>query len=61
MPARKRVSFAASAVADLGEILAYYTERQVPEVGARLIREIIEQVEAPEKHPDMASVNQHVR
>jgi len=48
-----RISFAASAVADLEELLAYYEEQLVPAVGARLLREISERIEALKSHPDM--------
>jgi len=39
------VSFAESAVADLQEIRAWYANLEVPEVGERLLREILDHVE----------------
>ena len=36
MPRRVSISFAASAVFDLEDILAYYAEQSAPEVGKRL-------------------------
>ena len=51
-----RVTFAASAVADLEEILKYYTERQVPDVGKRVVGEIIERVEGLRSHPDKGRI-----
>jgi plasmid stabilization system protein ParE len=56
MPERVRVSFAAAAVADLEEILSYYADRQVPEVGSQLVVEILEKTEALGRHPDMGRV-----
>jgi len=41
MAARRRVSFAPSALANLEEIRSWYTDEQVPEVGERLVREIV--------------------
>ncbi len=45
MPAKKSVEFAESALVDLEEILAWYAEQGVPEVGIRLVGEIVGQVE----------------
>ena len=41
MAARRRVSFAPSALTDLEEIRSWYAGQQVPEVGERLVREIV--------------------
>lgn len=56
MPARKRIGFAASAAADLEEILAHYSGQQVPDVGMRLVGEIIELIEDLAQHPDRGRV-----
>lgn len=48
-----RVSFAASAVVDLEDLLTYYKEQLVPAVGARLLGEIFERIETLRSHPDM--------
>jgi plasmid stabilization system protein ParE len=45
MPARARLSFAVSAVADLEAIRAWYAGQQAREVGERLLREIVAHVE----------------
>ena len=45
MPARRRVSFALAAVTDLERIRDWYAGQQVPEVGDRFVREIVEHVE----------------
>jgi len=51
-----RVSFAASAVTDLEELVTYYEEQLVPAVGARLLGEIVERIETLKSHPDMGRV-----
>jgi plasmid stabilization system protein ParE len=44
MARRKAVEFAESAVRDMEGILDWYREQQVPEVGKRLVREILTDV-----------------
>ena len=44
MAARRRVSFAPSALTDLEEIRSWHADQQVPEVGERLVREIVDAV-----------------
>ena len=44
MPAKRRVSFAPSAVINLEEIRSWYADQQVSEVGERLVREIVDAV-----------------
>ncbi len=56
MPAWKQIGFAASAVADLEEIPTYYSEQQVPDVGVRLVEEIIGLVEDLSQHPDRGRI-----
>lgn len=56
MPAGIRVTFAASAVGDLEEILAYYTEQRVPDVGARIVGEIMSDIEGLQRHPDKGRI-----
>ncbi len=50
------VTFAESALADLEAILAWYAEQDVPEIGRRLVGEIIDHVQALRNHPDMGRV-----
>jgi toxin ParE1/3/4 len=50
--ARSAITFAASAVADLEEIRAWYEELAVPEVGERLLREVIAAVERLAEYPE---------
>jgi toxin ParE1/3/4 len=56
MPRRHRVSFAASAVADLEEMRAWYADQQVADVGERLLREVITQVERLADFPESGRV-----
>ena len=44
MAAKRRVSFAPSAVTNLKQIRSLNADRQVPEVGERLMREIVDVV-----------------
>lgn len=50
------VRFAESAVADLEEIKRWYAEQDEPGVGARLISEIFQRVEALHEHPHSGRV-----
>lgn len=50
------ISFAASALRDVEEVQAWNVEQGVPEVGARLVDEIFQRVEALADHPDMGRV-----
>ena len=54
--ARVGVTFAESAVRDLEAILAWYERERVPEVGLRLVVDIVESAEALASHPDMGRV-----
>ena len=56
MPARARISFAASAVADLEAIRSWYGGQQAPEVGERLLREIVAHVERLADFPESGRV-----
>ena len=44
MAAKRRVTFAPSAVTDLQEIHSWYADQQVPQVGERLVQEIVDAV-----------------
>jgi len=50
------ISFAASAVEDLEEILAYYKEQAVPHVGQRLVSGIVADIELWASQPEMGRV-----
>ena len=50
------IRLAASALADLEEIRAWYAEREAPEAGDRMVREVVEGIEALADHPDLGRV-----
>ena len=52
----RRISFAASAVEDLETIRSWYAEQQVPDVGERLLGEVISQVERLAEFPESGRV-----
>jgi len=56
VPARARIGFAPSAVADLEAIRAWYASQQAPEVGERLLREIVAHVEQLADFPESGRV-----
>lgn len=56
MAARRRISFAVSALADPEEIRAFYSGQQVPEVGERLLAEILAKVERLADYPESGRV-----
>lgn len=56
MSARYAISFADSAVADLEDIRAWYAELEVPEVGERLLREVVSQVERLTEFPESGRI-----
>ena len=56
MGAARRISFAPSAVIDLEEIRSWYADQQAPEVGERLVREIVETVLRPADFPESGRV-----
>ena len=53
---RATVSFSESALGDLTAIRKWYSEQGVPEVGERLVSEIVTQVEMLADHPDLGRV-----
>ncbi|MGF1615148.1 MAG: type II toxin-antitoxin system RelE/ParE family toxin [Gammaproteobacteria bacterium] len=50
------IRFAESALADLESMRAWYVERGVPDVGERLLGEIVASIEALADHPDMGRI-----
>ena len=53
---RMVISFAESALRDLEEVQAWYREQGAPDVGARLVEEVFQRVQALADHPDMGRV-----
>jgi plasmid stabilization system protein ParE len=56
MARRKAIEFAESAVGDLEDILVWYADQQVPEVGKRLVREVVAQVERLSDFPESGRI-----
>ena len=54
--AKVAIGFAESALTDLESIRAWYAEQGVPDVGERLIGEIVASIEALADHPDMGRI-----
>ncbi len=50
---RTEITFAESALRDLEEVRIWYMEQGVPEVGARLVDEVLQRIQALAEHPDM--------
>lgn len=50
------ITFAESALRDLEEIREWYYESDVPDVGAGLVEEVFQRVEALAEYPDMGRV-----
>jgi plasmid stabilization system protein ParE len=56
MPQKRAITFAASAFSDLEAIRAWYKDQQVPDVGDRLLKEIISQIERLADFPESGRV-----
>ena len=56
MPRKLKITFAASAVKDLEGILQWYKDQHVPDVGERLLREVIDHVERLPDFPQSGRV-----
>ena len=56
MARKRRISSAVSAVEDLEAMRAWYAEQHVPEVGERLLREVVSQVERLAAYPESGCV-----
>jgi toxin ParE1/3/4 len=56
MPAKRKITFAASAVEDLEALRAWYAGLEAPEIGERLLREVVAQVERLATFPESGRV-----
>lgn len=56
MPRKRKLSFADSAVKDLVDIRQWYEAQQVPDIGERLLREIVDQVERLADFPESGRI-----
>jgi len=54
--AKVAIRIAESALTDLESIRTWYAEKDVPEVGERLIGEIVASIEALADHPEMGRI-----
>ncbi len=51
MSDQTRITFAASAIKDLEDLQAYYSAEGVPDVGKKLVAEIVSRIERLAAHP----------
>lgn len=56
MPGKIKISFAASALGDLKDVLEYYRNQQAPSIGEKLVGDVIKDIELLVEHPDMGSI-----
>ena len=56
MAKRSSLSFAESAIADLEEVIAWFTEQRIPETGRKLVEKVIVQTERLSLYPDSGRV-----
>lgn len=56
MPRKRSITFAASAYYDLEAMRSWYKDQQVPDVGNRLLNEIIAQVERLVNFPESGRI-----
>jgi plasmid stabilization system protein ParE len=53
---RVAIRFAESAIADLEALKRWYAEQDAPDVGDRLVQEIVTRIEALRDHPEMGRI-----
>ncbi len=51
-----KISFAASALHDLEEVIEYYKEQKAPHIGEKLITKVISKVELLADHPEIGRI-----
>jgi plasmid stabilization system protein ParE len=56
MPRKLAITFAVSSVRDLEDIRAWYAYQQVPDVGERLLREVLSQIERVADFPESGRI-----
>jgi len=56
MAKRSSLSFAESSIADLEEVIAWFTEQGIPEAGRKLVEKVIVQTERLTLYPDSGRV-----
>jgi len=56
MAKRSSLSFAESAISDLEEVIAWFTEQGIPETGRKLVEKVLVQTERLTLYPDSGRV-----
>jgi plasmid stabilization system protein ParE len=56
MTVKLPIRFAESAVEDFEQIITYYTEQEVPDIGYRFVSEIIQKIENLAGFPEMGRI-----
>jgi toxin ParE1/3/4 len=56
VPPKTVIAFTESAVRDLEELHTWYREQGVPDVGQRLVSEILQQIECLRGNPDLGRI-----
>ena len=56
MPRKYIITFAISAAKDLEEIRSWYTDQEIPEVGERLLNELVSRVEMLAEFPNSGRI-----
>lgn len=61
-----KVSVSTSAFEDLENVISYYNEQGVPDIGSNFVKAIIERIQVLSDHPDLGSVvpefeQEHIR
>ena len=56
MATEVKITFSRSALNDLEDVLDYYREQKVPQVGERLVAKIIKDIELLGKQPEMGRI-----
>ena len=56
MPGKIKITFAASALGDLKDVLGYYREQQATSVGEKLVGDVIKDIEQLVEQPEMGRI-----
>ena len=56
MPGKIKISFTASALGDLKDVLEYYRDQQAPSIGEKLVVDVIKDIELLVEQPDMGRI-----
>jgi plasmid stabilization system protein ParE len=56
MACKIKISFTASALGDLKDVLEYYRDQQAPSIGEKLVVDVIKDIELLVEQPDMGRI-----